>query len=160
MSIIAGNSRVELDNSSAMSDFQRALAVPVREKRALMQVEFARYLLVALAALAVDMLILSVMVRGFEIPIPWAAAAGFLGGGWVNYALSVRLVFAQRRMSSSPRSEFLYFMAIGVAGLLVTEVVMAAGVVLFPEALGAIKLAAAGVTFMINFLLRKMVLFL
>ena len=41
-----------------------------------------------------------------------------------------------------------------------TEVVMAAGVVLFPEALGAIKLAAAGVTFMINFLLRKMVLFL
>lgn len=121
--------------------------------------ELPRYFAASLVALAVDMTTFSLMLR--VVGLAWAGAAviGFLAGVLVAYWLSIRFVFASRTLARAPQAEFLSFMLIGVAGLGVTQVVLWLGIewlVITPE---ISKLAAAGATFMFNFLVRRAALF-
>jgi len=117
------------------------------------------YFIASLAALLIDLGIFSLAIRIVGISWFWAATLGFVAGALTAYLLSIWWVFSKRRMKGRPYHEFALFVIIGVAGLGVTQIVLWIGI----ERIGAlpelVKLAAAGVTFVFNYGLRKVVLF-
>ena len=92
------------------------------------------------------------------MPYLVAAPAAFLLGLIAVYALSANWAFTARRYDDR-RVEFAVFSGIGVAGLLLNQLVLYAGV----EATGitpeAAKAVSATVVFGFNFSARKMLLF-
>lgn len=118
-----------------------------------------RYFAASLIALAVDMAALSGCLRILHLSLAWSASIGFVAGAAVAYVLSIRWVFRERAFARSPVVEFLTFVAIGLAGLGLTQLVLWLGVTelgLMPE---LVKLSAAGVTFAFNYIARKSLLF-
>ncbi|WP_353618414.1 GtrA family protein [Paracidovorax avenae] len=99
------------------------------------------------------------MVRVFGLFVTWAAIPAFVCGAFVNYWLSIRFVFAERRLKEREMLEFGLFMLIGVLGLVVTQLVLYIGVAVLAGNLEVVKIIAAGATFVSNFLIRKFALF-
>ena len=118
-----------------------------------------RYFVASMAALAVDLATLSASLRVFGFSLAWAATIGFLAGAVTIYLLSIGWVFRNRMFGTMPAMEFLLFLAIGIAGLGVTQLLLWLGSTLIGFTPELVKLAAAGATFMFNFAVRKMVLF-
>lgn len=118
-----------------------------------------RYLLTSVLALLADMLVFSGSLRGLELSWPLAACLGFLTGVAVAYGLSIRFVFRVRKWRSSPMTEFCIFVGLGVLGLGVTQLVLYWCIEGMFWSAEPAKLAAAVVTFMSNFLSRKVLLF-
>lgn len=121
--------------------------------------ELARYFTTSLVALVADLGTLSACLRLLHMELHWAATAGFMVGVAVAYALCILWVFPKRSYMRTPTVEFVVFMAIGVAGLGITQLVLWLGATrigLLPE---LVKLAAAGATFVFNYLARKSLLF-
>lgn len=121
--------------------------------------DFVRYFAASVFALAADLATLSLCLRVFGVHLAGAATAGFVVGALVAYVLSVRWVFRQRTYAAHPVLELATFIGIGVAGLGVTQLVLWVGVTglgLLPE---IVKLAAACLTFLFNFVVRKALLF-
>ena len=116
------------------------------------------YVAVSGCALLVDISMLWVLVHFFSWWYLAAATTSFLMGLGVIYALSVTLVFKQRRLKDR-KVEFASFAAIGVVGLGINAAVMAFAV----KALGLhyliAKCGAAGFTFLWNFVARRQLLF-
>ncbi|MBG0809594.1 GtrA family protein [Methylosinus sp. H3A] len=110
------------------------------------------------AALALDYGLLLLCQKTLGLPYLVAAAIGFSGGLALVYALSVAIVFRDRR-SVRPASEFSVFFAIGLAGLLLTEALM----FIFVGRLGFdpafAKIPTAGCVFLFNFTARRALLF-
>ncbi|WP_026432128.1 GtrA family protein [Paracidovorax oryzae] len=121
--------------------------------------QFLAYFLVAVVALLVDFCLLEIMVRVFGLFVTWAAVPAFVGGAFVNYWLSIRFVFAERRLKERGMLEFGLFMLIGVLGLAVTQMVLYVGVAILAGNMEVVKVIAAGATFVSNFLIRKLALF-
>lgn len=118
-----------------------------------------RYFAASLLALAVDMASLSGCLRILHLSLAWSASIGFVAGAVVAYLLSIRWVFRERAFAKAPAVEFLTFVAIGLVGLGLTQLVLWLGVTelgLMPE---LVKLCAAGVTFTFNYIARKSLLF-
>ncbi|WP_374434971.1 GtrA family protein [Inhella sp.] len=117
--------------------------------------EFVRYGSASALALAVDVGLLFLLSR-LGLALTWAAAAGFMFGLVVVYFLSIRWAFSQRRVRDH-RAEFLVFLIIGLAGLLLTEVLLNC---LTPAlSLGLAKAFTTCLVFVFNFSLRKLLLF-
>jgi len=121
--------------------------------------DLARYFGASLVALLVDVAALSLSLRVLHLGLAMSATAGFVAGAIIAYQLSIRWVFRQRSFRDAPALEFLTFIGIGVAGLGVTQLVLWIGVTEFHLMPEAVKLAAAGVTFVFNYLMRKSLLF-
>lgn len=121
--------------------------------------EVARYFAVSLVGLFIDLGLFSVAVRLWGYPWIFAAVLGFAAGGMTVWWLSIHFVFKNRSLSQSPIVEFASFLAIGIAGLGVTEVALWFGIELLKLQPELIKLVAAGATFIFNFTLRKWLLF-
>ncbi len=85
--------------------------------------QLVRYGMVGGVALAADFGTLVALTEWAGWHYLVAAAAGFGIGLVVNYALSIRWVFARRSLDSA-RAEFGVFAAIGAAGLALNEAVM------------------------------------
>jgi putative flippase GtrA len=118
-----------------------------------------RYFGASLLALAVDVATFSGCLRVLGLSVSWSASLGFVAGAAVAYFASIRWVFRDRAFGNAPALEFLTFVAIGVAGLGITQFVLWMGVTelgLVPE---LVKLGAAGVTFTFNYVMRKSLLF-
>jgi putative flippase GtrA len=120
--------------------------------------ESAGYLIVSLLALALDIGLLFLLVEGLEANLFLANALSFLCGATFVYLASIHLIFGQRRFKSAA-PEFFIFVAIGVAGLGVNELVLWGAVAQFGLHYGLGKVAAAGASFSFNFVLRKLALF-
>lgn len=118
-------------------------------------IEFFRYGLISALALAVDFGLL-LLLRQLEVGLVWAAGFAFLAGLLLVYGLSVRWVFARRRLVDH-RAEFLIFASVGLAGLLITEALL--HWLSLQLSLGTAKLLTSGVVFLFNFSLRKLLLF-
>lgn len=117
-----------------------------------------KYFLVSLASLAVDQAVFWLLVHPGRVYYPLANVVSVSTGLGVNYALSIRLVFHERRLTSRG-AEFAGFCAIGLAGLAVNEgflVGFVSGFGLLPV-IG--KIAAAGPSFLFNFAVRRALLF-
>jgi putative flippase GtrA len=117
-----------------------------------------KYFLVSLAALTVDYGLLVGLTAVGHVHYLASAAVGFSAGLVLNYALSVALVFRERRVADR-RMEFAAFFLIGVGGLLLNEALMK----LFVDGVGLgyalAKIPATGVGFVFNFAARRLILF-
>lgn len=131
---------------------ERATAAPRRTI-----LEFIRYFVASGGALGVDFALYRLGLHvGFAYPL--AALIGFCAGAVFAYVASVFWVFETRSVGRAG-VEFGLFVAIGVAGLLLTEAILWLEV----ERLGMpalwSKAGAAGIVFFFNFGLRKITLF-
>ncbi len=116
------------------------------------------YALVSAVALAVDVSVLQglVSVAGWHYLL--ASGLAFTAGAAVAYLLSVRFVFESHRVGNRSL-EFGYFVALGLAGLLVNAGALFVGVSAAGLSLVTAKLFAAVCTFATNFTLRRQLLF-
>jgi putative flippase GtrA len=76
----------------------------------------------------------------------------------VAYGLSVTFVFRERRMTDR-RFEFICFVAIGMLGLAVNQLVLVGAVEGLALSYAVGKAAAAGISFVVNFAARRALLF-
>jgi putative flippase GtrA len=120
--------------------------------------ESARYFGASAAAFAVDFGIYVGLIRIAGWHYLLAAPAGFAFGLLTIYFLSVRWVFAERRIKDA-RVEFAVFAAIGVLGMAVNEGVLYGSVGHAGLSYELGKVVSAAVVFSMNFALRKLVLF-
>jgi len=120
--------------------------------------EATGYALASGAALAVDVALLVVLIELFGVHYLVAATASFVAGAVVAYSLVTRFVFRYRRLRDR-RVEFAIFAGIGVVGLAINAFTIQAVV----EGLGlgylVGKAAAASLTFVANFVIRRWLLF-
>ena len=121
--------------------------------------EFFRYLAVSAGGLVVDLALLIWFTESVGLSYLWSAAIGFVAGAGVVYWLSVTWVFRYRRLRDKPAAELGLFLAIGLVGLGLNEVVLFA----VTEGVGVhylvSKVFAVGTVFMWNFAARKCLLF-
>jgi putative flippase GtrA len=120
--------------------------------------EVLGYLAASGCALACDITMLWILVQYFRWDSPYAACVSFTGGVVVAYALSVVLVFRERRLESRSL-EFAGFAGLGVVGLAINAVIMWVAVRYLGLFYLAAKCIAALFTFSFNFMSRRQLLF-
>ncbi|MBI5901128.1 MAG: GtrA family protein [Rhodocyclales bacterium] len=130
---------------------------PADTGEATLPAEFARYFLASLGALALDVGILWLAAHWLHYLI--AASLGFGAGAGAIYLLSTRWVFRRRKLADRAPVEFSAFVAIGLAGLALNDLVIYVAVDRFSLALLAAKALAAGASFLFNYTARKLALF-
>jgi putative flippase GtrA len=116
------------------------------------------YALVSGVSLAVDASILWILVNRLAWHYLPASAVSYTAGAGVSYVLSVSFVFHFRNVSRR-QLEFVSFVVLGLAGLLVNAAVLSLGITCVGLGLLTAKLVAAICTFTTNFLLRRQLLF-
>lgn len=131
------------------------------EKRRPLQkllIQFLSYVLVGGTAFVVDFSILYFLTESLGVYYIASATAGFLVGLVINYLLCILLIFDFRAMSRATH-EFGLFAAIGIAGLMLNNLL----IWMLTELAGlhylASKLVAAAVVLVFNFTLRRQLLF-
>jgi putative flippase GtrA len=124
------------------------------------QLTFLRYLVVSVGALAVDMGVFLTLLKGGMISA-MAAAIGYAVGIAAHWTLSSRKVFQDRVSERGTRErtqQKAMFVVSALLGLIVTMSIVGVG-----EALGLdpriAKVMAIGVSFMLTYLLRNVVIF-
>jgi putative flippase GtrA len=117
-----------------------------------------RYFGASALALGLDLATLSGLIHFAGVHYLLAAPVGFALGLALIYLLSVRWVFAERRLTN-PRIEFTVFGLIGLAGMGINELVIYAGVEQFALGPEQAKLPSAALVFCFNFATRKLLLF-
>jgi len=120
-------------------------------------VQLGRYFVVGGTAFAVDFGLLWLLVE-CGVHYMLAAAVAFGAGLTVNYALSVSWVFEARAVESRA-VEFIVFAIIGIAGLVLNEIVIWAVSEMLCGHYLAAKVVSAAVVFVWNFAARKYLLF-
>jgi putative flippase GtrA len=130
-------------------DLWRRLPVGLRE--------LGLYGLASAAALAVDWGLLIVLT---DIGIGYlaASAVGFSAGIAITYLLSISMVFRHRAVVDR-RREFIGFFGVGVAGLVLTQLLMTLWVERLGLTPGLAKIPTAGLVFVFNFTVRRALLF-
>ncbi len=119
--------------------------------------QFLKFGIVGVIAFCIDYGVLMLLSQVFGLnPVP-SAAISFCVSVIFNYLASMKYVF-KRRDDMSRQREFIIFIALSVVGLIINELIMAAGT----AALGAgaiavtfTKLVATAVVMVWNFLSRK-----
>jgi putative flippase GtrA len=120
--------------------------------------EASGYALASAAALAVDTSVLYALVQGVGWNYIPASVAAFSAGAVVAYLLSVRFVFPMRKLHN-PYVEFISFLTLGLAGVLVNVVALRVAIGAVGLGLVTAKMLAACCTFATNFTLRRQLLF-
>ena len=120
--------------------------------------EFLRYFAASAAALAVDFGIYVGLTELAGWHYLLSGAAGFCSGAITLYALSIAWVFSERRFRRIGW-EFTIFLTIGIIGLILTELMLYVCTDLSGLDYRLSKVVAAGIVFMFNFSLRKLILF-
>jgi len=120
--------------------------------------QFLRYFMVGGVAFVVDFSMLFLLTEFGHLHYLISAAAAFIAGISVNYALSVTWVFYHRRLDNRMH-EFAIFAVVGIVGLALNTSLLW----FFTELLGLHYLQSKGVAaviiFMFNFGARKALLF-
>jgi putative flippase GtrA len=120
--------------------------------------QFALYFVVSAGALVLDFGLFLALTRFGGMDYLPASAISFSTGTLASYLLSVRLVFDHREVRDR-RMEFASFFAIGLIGLAVNQLALLAAVSGLGLAAPVAKVAAAGFSFVANFLARRTLLF-
>jgi len=121
--------------------------------------EAARYLVASAAALAVDMLTLTLLVERAGWHYLWAATAAYLLGTFVAFFISVRWVFKHRAFTSW-LAGLGVFALLGLLGLGVNLLVMWGATEALHTPYLLAKVLAAGTSFIVNFSARRVALFM
>jgi len=121
-------------------------------------VQFLRYGIVSVAALAVDFVGLVILVQYAHINYLLAASISFVAGLLLNYGLSIYWVF-HHSSSQNQWRDFIIFSIIGLIGLGLTDLIMWAlvsGLVLYYV---TSKVIATVIVYFWNFGARKKFIF-
>lgn len=87
-----------------------------------------------------------------------ASGTGFTSGIAITYLLSIAVVFRHRPVADRKR-EFIGFIGVGFAGLVLTQGLMALWVEALGMSPGLAKIPTAGIVFLFNFTVRRALLF-
>ena len=120
--------------------------------------EGVRYFAAAALALAVDFCAYSGLIRLAGVHYLVAAPIGFALGFAVVYVLNIRWVFRHRRLKDA-RAEFALFALLSLAGMVLNQAIIYAGVESFALVPEVAKITSAGMVFCFNFATRKLLLF-
>ena len=82
--------------------------------------QLVRYTGASAAALALDTALFLTLVDLAVVPAPVAGAIGYLVGGCLHYALSVRFIFSAAKTGKTHRRLIAEFLGTGLVGLLLT----------------------------------------
>ncbi|MEJ0038801.1 MAG: GtrA family protein [Gammaproteobacteria bacterium] len=129
----------------------------MRRRHELM-LESAKYLAAAVMALVVDVGALWFLTSYCGWNYLFAATTTFVSGGVLLYALSVNFVFGHRR-TTKRTVELPSFIALGLVGLAVNLLVIRVGVEAASLSVLHAKLTASMLSFGVNFVLRRVLLF-
>jgi putative flippase GtrA len=129
----------------------------VKSWRGLLQ-EGIRYFGASALALGIDTATLAGLVYVAGVHYLLAAPLAFAAGLVLIYLLSVRWVFAERRLADR-RIEFAIFVLIGLAGMGINELILYIGVDRFGLSPVQAKIPSAALVFCFNFATRKLLLF-
>ena len=121
--------------------------------------ELYKYFIASLLSLALDLGLFSFSLRILQLTWMQSASIGFLCGVISAYLFSIYFVFSTRSIQKRPLVEFVIFSLIGILGLVVTQISLYIGIELLRILPEIAKLIAAGITFITNFFLRKIILF-
>lgn len=120
--------------------------------------EFSRYLLASGVGLTIDVSLLLAVTEWGGLHYLVGATLGFALGAVVVYLLSVNWVFGHRRITNR-RTELTMFIGIGLAGLAINDIILWG----LTDNVGLhymhSKLLATGGVFLLNYVLRKTLLF-
>lgn len=120
---------------------------------------FSRYFLASLVSLGLDFLVLTLLVTFAGAAAAPSSAIAYAAGALLHYVISRHFVFAPGWLHQRRWSELLGFLGIGLLGLVVTVVIVEAGTRLLGAPLSLAKVAAVGVSFFLNYLLRRRFVF-
>jgi len=137
---------------------QPALAVRLSARLGAVSGEFWRYLAASVVALGLDFSLLWLLTSQAGLHYLTSSAISYSTGAVLHYAISVTLVFRERRLADR-RMEFAGFFAIGLLGLAANQLVMKAAVDGLGQSYLLGKVAATGVSFVLTFVTRRAVLF-
>lgn len=120
--------------------------------------QFVRYSAASAIALVADMSILFGLTEWAGMYYLLSATIGFSVGAIIAYLFSITWCFTHRSCSNA-RLEFVIFVIIGVAGLVLNNVLMWSLTDLAGLFYMYSKILTSGAVFMFNFLMRKKLLF-
>lgn len=120
--------------------------------------EFLRYFVAGSLAFGSDFLVLVALTEMGGVNYLVSNLFGFCSGLAVSYLLCIRWVFARRRLAV-PAQEFAVFTALALLGLGLNEVVLWATVEMAGQHYAIAKVVATGAVFLVNFLMKKFILF-
>ena len=127
--------------------------------------EFIRYVLVGGIAFLVDATTLYIfkeyVLKELTYSLYIATVIGFLAGTAVNYILSLHFVFVSAKSSNLGKSakDILVFIIIGIIGLLINELGMYLGTVVFGIHYMIVKVLNAAIVMLWNYIARKILIF-
>ena len=119
--------------------------------------QFLKFGIVGVIAFCIDYGVLMLLSQVFGVDPVLSAAISFCVSVIFNYLASMKYVF-ERRDDMSRQREFVIFIALSVVGLVINEIIMAAGTAALGSgafAVTFIKLVATAVVMVWNFLSRK-----
>lgn len=123
-----------------------------------LRMEVFRYFIAGCLAFGSDFLVLVALTELGGVNYLVSNIFGFCCGLLVSYLLCVRWVFARRRLSV-PSQEFAIFALLALVGLGLNEGTMWAVVELAEQHYLIAKVVSTGIVFVINFGMKKVVLF-
>lgn len=129
----------------------------LRMLQTLIRKPFTRYLIVSGTALGLDVLVFTTLFSLELASMTLASCVGYLSGLWLSFILSKRFVFKMDLAIRSVHGQWLLFIITGCAGLATTGILT----FLLERTLGAYPVPIKGVSVLISFvlvyLLRKLV---
>ena len=121
-------------------------------------IQFFRYALVGGVAFVVDFGLLFILTDKIGIYYLLSATISFICGLLINYTLSIRWVFAKRRLSDT-RMEFVIFGIIGIIGVGINNAIIWCGVEIAGLHYLWSKIIAGMAVLLWNFIARRQTLF-
>jgi putative flippase GtrA len=118
-------------------------------------VELRNYFVASCCGLLVDVSLLLLLNQRYAVPYLIAASISFISGGIVGYHLCTRFVFVGRGTLRGRPFDLLLFLFLGMVGLAMNTIILAAAVELGHAPLLVAKAAAAGCTFCGNYWMRR-----
>jgi putative flippase GtrA len=118
-------------------------------------VELRNYFVVSFCGLLVDVSLLLLLNQRYAVPYLIAASISFICGGIVGYQLCTRYVFVGRGTLRGRPFDLMLFLFLGLVGLAINTIILAAAVELGHAPLLMAKAAAAGCTFCGNYWMRR-----
>ncbi len=121
--------------------------------------EAVRFTLVAIAGVILDLAVAYALARGFGLPLWLAATAGFVVAALVNYIAHELWTFGAvgGRVSARRAAQYLSASALTLAARLLAVFLL--GMWLGSTAVLPVLVAAAGVSFAVNFTVSKYLIF-
>jgi putative flippase GtrA len=120
--------------------------------------QFFRYTIVGGGAFIIDFSILYILTEYFSIKYLISAGISFISGLACNYLFSTRWVFDTRKVGN-PSKEFLLFLAIGLIGLSLNEIIIWCFTSFWHLYYLISKVFSTVIIFLWNFFARELLLF-